>query len=71
MPDNSAVGQERPSATNARPVPFAFEQAARALKYFDDAVPGPRTGLVLALLGGVVALLLLLVRAVSQGRRQP
>jgi hypothetical protein len=71
MPDNSAVGQERLTATDARPVPFAFEQAAQALKHVDDAVPGPRTALVLALLGGVVALLLLLGRAVAQGRRQP
>ncbi len=39
---------------------------AQAYSYFEDVVPGRNTGLVIALVGGIVALLVLLAREWSR-----
>ena len=40
----------------------ATERASQAVSYVEDVVPGRSTGLLVALVGGIVALLVLIAR---------
>ena len=40
----------------------ATDRASQAVSYVEDVVPGRSTGLLLALVGGIVALLVLIAR---------